>query len=152
MEQLSQFPTIIQVLAILGIVCIMYLVFRIILNLKIVKYAIVAHLADLNYNIFDMIMTSSKKVSIENILNGLLKLKHHKIEDLNKAELEAEYLAGGNVLNFVDGIVYAKTEGLELDYKLATKIDLKNRNIIDSIKKWKQNNPDKLVIDESILN
>ena len=43
---------------------------------------------------------------------------------LDPNELEAHYLAGGNVTNFVHALVSAQKANINLDFKMATAIDL----------------------------
>lgn len=53
--------------------------------------------------------------------------------DVNTADLETHYLAGGNVKRVVDALIAADKAGIELNFKLATAIDLAGRNVLDAV-------------------
>lgn len=52
---------------------------------------------------------------------------------LNANELEAHYLAGGNVTNVVHALVSAQKAGIALDFQMATAIDLAGRNVLEAV-------------------
>lgn len=53
---------------------------------------------------------------------------------IGRDELEACYMAGGNISNVVDGLIYAKVKNIELDVKTAMQIDLQKQNIISNLR------------------
>lgn len=52
---------------------------------------------------------------------------------LNVNELEAHYLAGGNVPSVVNALVSAQKASINLDFKMATAIDLAGRNVFEAV-------------------
>lgn len=52
---------------------------------------------------------------------------------LNTGELEAHYLAGGNVSNVVHALVSARKANIALDFNMATAIDLAGRNVLEAV-------------------
>ena len=48
-------------------------------------------------------------------------------------ELEAHYLAGGNVTNVVHALVSAQKANINLDFKMATAIDLAGRDVFEAV-------------------
>jgi len=48
-------------------------------------------------------------------------------------KLESHYLAGGNVKTVVDALISADKAGIELDFQLATAIDLAGRDVFDAV-------------------
>ena len=52
---------------------------------------------------------------------------------LNPNELEAHYLAGGNVTNVVHALVSAQKANILLDFKMATAIDLAGRDVFEAV-------------------
>ena len=52
---------------------------------------------------------------------------------LNPNELEAHYLAGGNVRNVVHALVSAQKASIMLDFKMATAIDLAGRDVFEAV-------------------
>lgn len=53
---------------------------------------------------------------------------------ISRDELEACHMAGGNVSNVVDGLIYAKANEIDIDVKTAMKLDLQKHNIISHLK------------------
>ena len=54
--------------------------------------------------------------------------------DLNTDELEAHYLAGGNVANVVNALISADKAGIELSFQRAAAIDLAGRDVLEAVK------------------
>ena len=52
---------------------------------------------------------------------------------LTRDELEAHYLAGGNVVRVVNALVSASKANIELSFKMATAIDLAGRNVFEAV-------------------
>ena len=53
--------------------------------------------------------------------------------ELNPNELEAHYLAGGNVTNVVHALASAQKANIMLDFKMATAIDLAGRDVFEAV-------------------
>lgn len=53
--------------------------------------------------------------------------------NLDPNELEAHYLAGGNVTNVVHALVSAQKANILLDFKMATAIDLAGRDVFEAV-------------------
>lgn len=53
---------------------------------------------------------------------------------ISTAALEAQYLAGGNVLDVVKSIIIANRAGIHLDFDRAAAIDLAGRDILDAVR------------------
>ena len=54
--------------------------------------------------------------------------------NLSTDELEAHYLAGGDVINVVNALIAADKANMDLTYKMATAIDLAGRDVLDAVK------------------
>lgn len=52
---------------------------------------------------------------------------------LSRDELEAHYLAGGNVINVVNALISADKANIPLNFKMATAIDLAGRNVLEAV-------------------
>ncbi len=52
---------------------------------------------------------------------------------LNSNEMEAHYLAGGHVANVVHALVSAQKANINLDFKMATAIDLAGRDVFEAV-------------------
>jgi len=53
---------------------------------------------------------------------------------LDVREVEAHYLAGGNVLNVITALIAADRANLNLDFRRATAIDLAGRDVLDAVR------------------
>ncbi len=52
---------------------------------------------------------------------------------VNRDELEAHYLAGGNVVTVVNALISADKANMSLDFKVATAIDLAGRDVLEAV-------------------
>ncbi len=52
---------------------------------------------------------------------------------LSRDQLEAHYLAGGNVINVVNALISADKANIELDFNSATAIDLAGRDVFEAV-------------------
>lgn len=52
---------------------------------------------------------------------------------LSRDQLEAHFLAGGNVINVVNALISADKANIPLDFKMATAIDLAGRNVLEAV-------------------
>lgn len=73
-----------------------------------------------------------RKVPPSIILNALINSSKAGLQ-LNRDELEAHYLAGGNVMTVVKALISADKANIELDFKAATAIDLAGRNVLEAV-------------------
>ena len=53
--------------------------------------------------------------------------------DLQTNELEAHYLAGGNVNMVVDALIAAQRANIDLEFEQAAAIDLAGRNVFEAV-------------------
>lgn len=73
-----------------------------------------------------------RKVPPGIILNALINSSKAGL-NLNRDDLEAHYLAGGNVRSVVTALISADKANIDLDFKAATAIDLAGRNVLDAV-------------------
>jgi uncharacterized protein YqfA (UPF0365 family) len=73
-----------------------------------------------------------RKVPPSIILNNLVSATKAGL-NLNADELEAHYLAGGNVKQVVNALISADKANIPLDFKAATAIDLAGRNVFEAV-------------------
>jgi uncharacterized protein YqfA (UPF0365 family) len=73
-----------------------------------------------------------RKVPPSIILNNLVSATKAGLH-LNANELEAHYLAGGNVKQVVNALISADKANIPLDFKAATAIDLAGRNVFEAV-------------------
>ena len=82
--------------------------------------------------IWQLIGMRIRKVPPSIILNNLVSATKAGLH-LNVDELEAHYLAGGNVKQVVNALISADKANIPLDFKAATAIDLAGRNVFEAV-------------------
>jgi uncharacterized protein YqfA (UPF0365 family) len=82
--------------------------------------------------IWQLIGMRIRKVPPSIVLNNLVSATKAGLK-LNADELEAHYLAGGNVKQVVNALISADKANIPLDFKAATAIDLAGRNVFEAV-------------------
>jgi uncharacterized protein YqfA (UPF0365 family) len=86
--------------------------------------------------LFDLIGMSFRRVRPDVIVSSKIMAVQAGLGDkqgLTEKALEAHYLAGGNVPLVIRALIAANKAKLDLDFKLATAIDLAGRNVLESV-------------------
>jgi uncharacterized protein YqfA (UPF0365 family) len=87
--------------------------------------------------IFDLLGMSFRKVNATVIVRTKIMAVQAGLDEstgITSQSLEAHYLAGGNVPLVIRAIIAAnKAKMIDLDYKLATAIDLAGRNVLEAV-------------------
>ncbi len=91
-----------------------------------------ALLSDVRVPLIQLIFMRWRKVPPAIIVNALIEAKKAGIE-LNHNNLEAHYLAGGQVQKVVHALVSASKANLELGFNMATAIDLAGRDVFEAV-------------------
>jgi len=125
-------PGPLQVIAL--VVLVLFLLGFLVLFLKYAKLYIQSVLAGANVGLFEMFAMTLRKVNPAVIVTARINLVQSRIEGIEASDLEAHYLAGGNVPRVVASIISANRAGLGLDYKAATGIDLAGRDVLDAVR------------------
>jgi len=73
-----------------------------------------------------------RKVPPAIIINALVSATKAGLK-LNRDDMEAHYLAGGNVRSVVVALISADKANIPLDFKAATAIDLAGRNVLEAV-------------------
>ena len=84
--------------------------------------------------LFDMVAMSLRRVSPSIIVNARVNLVQARITGIDKRDLEAHYLAGGNVVRVVRALIAADRAGIDLDFRTAAGIDLAGRDLLDAVR------------------
>jgi uncharacterized protein YqfA (UPF0365 family) len=82
--------------------------------------------------IWQLVGMRIRKVPPSTILNNLVSATKAGL-NLKVDELEAHYLAGGNVKQVVNALISADKANIPLDFKAATAIDLAGRNVFEAV-------------------
>lgn len=125
---LLAFDALTAVYLVAGLVALIFLI----VIFKYVGLYVQATLANADVGLFDMVAMSLRKVSPELIVRAKVMAVQAGLP-LPTREVEAHYLAGGNVLNVVRSLIAANRAGLKLDFRQATGIDLAGRNVLEAI-------------------
>ncbi len=84
--------------------------------------------------LFDMLAMSLRRVNPALIVNTRVMLVQARITDVDKRDLEAHVLAGGNVERVVLALVAADRAGIGLDFRTAASIDLAGRDVLEAVR------------------
>lgn len=94
---------------------------------------IAALAANVKVSIFNLVGMRLRRVKPQKIVLPLIKAVKGGI-DLNVNQLEAHYLAGGNVDQVVDALIAAHRADMGLPFERAAAIDLAGRNVLEAVK------------------
>jgi len=83
-------------------------------------------------SLLQLILMRWRKVPPSTIVASMIESTKAGLK-LNPNELEAHYLAGGNVSNVVHALVSAQKANILLDFKMATAIDLAGRDVFEAV-------------------
>ncbi len=83
-------------------------------------------------NLFQLIFMRLRKVPPSIIVNALINATKAGLT-LSRNELEAHYLAGGNVPRLVNALISADKANIELDFQKAAAIDLAGRDVFEAV-------------------
>ena len=73
-----------------------------------------------------------RRVAPTRIVNPMIKATKAGLE-INIDELEAHYLAGGNINTLVDALIAAQRANIPLEFERAAAIDLAGRNVLEAV-------------------
>ena len=94
---------------------------------------ITAFFSGVRINIFTLIGMRLRKVVPHQIIRPLISATKAGLKLLVN-EMEAHYLAGGNVLLVVNALISADKANIDLDFRRATAIDLAGRDVLEAVK------------------
>lgn len=83
--------------------------------------------------IFDLVGMKLRRVSPQRIVLALVKATKAGLT-LKVNQLEAHYLAGGNIDGVVNALIAAERAGISLSFEQASAIDLAGRNVFEAVK------------------
>ena len=117
----------IVLLGIIGLLIVLFFVF-VTVGLWVSSLA-----ANVKISIFNMIGMKLRRVKPAKIVMPLIKARKAGL-NLGVNQLEAHYLAGGNVDNVVNALIASERAGIELEFEKAAAIDLAGRNVLEAVK------------------
>jgi uncharacterized protein YqfA (UPF0365 family) len=84
--------------------------------------------------LFDMVAMSLRKVPPAQIVDARVMTVQARIPDIDKRDMEAHLLAGGDINRVVKALIAADRAGIELDFRTASSIDLAGRDVLDAVR------------------
>ncbi len=84
--------------------------------------------------LFDMFAMSLRRVNPATIVNARVNVVQARLADIDKRDLEAHYLAGGNIERVVRALIAANRAGIDLNFRTAASIDLAGRDVLDAVR------------------
>lgn len=79
-----------------------------------------------------MFMMGIKKIPHQTIVSALITTQKAGL-DISIDQLQSHYQSGGNVPSLAKALVAAEKAGMNLDYKLAARIDLAGKNVFEAV-------------------
>ncbi len=116
---------------IIGGLLLIFLVLLIFVS-KFINLWIQATLTKANISLFALVGMSLRKVNPTVIARARISSVQAGI-DVGVRDLEAHYLAGGNVLRVVTALIAADRANLDLDFKRGAAIDLAGRHVLEAV-------------------
>lgn len=84
-------------------------------------------------SLLQLFLMRFRKVPPGIIVRAMIEAYKAGLKTVKRDELEAHYLAGGNVENVVHALVSAEKANIDLGFKMATAIDLAGRDVFEAV-------------------
>lgn len=91
-----------------------------------------ALLSDVRISLVQLIFMRWRKVPPQLIVRSMISATKAGLK-VNRDELEAHFLAGGNVVSVVNALISADKANMNLEFKIATAIDLAGRDVLEAV-------------------
>ena len=92
-----------------------------------------ARVSGVNISLIQLFLMRIRKVPPTVIVSGMIEAHKAGLSSITRDELEAHYLAGGHVERVVHALVSAAKANIELDFKMASAIDLAARTVYEAV-------------------
>lgn len=112
--------------ALVGLIIVLFL-------MKYLNLYVKALFSKANITLFELVGMSLRKVNANTIVNSKIRVVQAGLK-CETQELEAHYLAGGNVPAVVQALIAADRAAIDLPFKTAAAIDLAGRDVVDAIR------------------
>lgn len=117
---------------VIGLLILIFVIFLIFVS-KFINLYIQATLTKANIGLFTLVGMSLRKVSPQIITRARISAVQAGLEEISVQDLEAHYLAGGNVLRVIGALIASNRASLDLDFRRACAIDLAGRNVLEAV-------------------
>ena len=92
-----------------------------------------ALVSGVHISLVQLMLMRIRKVPVGTIVQALIEAHKAGLSDVTRDDLEAHYLAGGNVEKVVHALVSASKANIDLGFKMATAIDLAGRDVFQAV-------------------
>ena len=92
-----------------------------------------AQVSGVRISLVQLFLMRIRKVPANVIVQALIEAHKAGLSDVTRDDLEAHYLAGGNVEKVVHALVSAAKANIDLGFKMATAIDLAGRDVFQAV-------------------
>lgn len=92
-----------------------------------------ARVSGVNISLIQLFLMRIRKVPANVITRAMIEAHKAGLREVNRDDLEAHYLAGGNVEKVVHALVSASKANIDLGFKMATAIDLAGRDVFQAV-------------------
>lgn len=92
-----------------------------------------ARVSGVNISLVQLFLMRIRKVPAQTIVRAMIEAHKAGLSEVNRDDLEAHYLAGGNVEKVVHALVSASKANIDLGFKMATAIDLAGRDVFQAV-------------------
>ena len=116
----------------LGVIIVVILIVSLFLHFVPIGLWISARAAGVNVGIFNLVGMRLRRVIPSKIVLPLVKANKAGL-DVNANQLEAHYLAGGDVDRVVDALIAAQRATMSLTFERAAAIDLAGRDVLEAV-------------------
>ena len=92
-----------------------------------------ARVSGVKISLMQLVLMRIRKVPVGTIVQAMIEAHKAGLHDVSRDDLEAHYLAGGNVEKVVHALVSASKAKIDLGFKMATAIDLAGRDVFQAV-------------------
>lgn len=92
-----------------------------------------ARVSGVRISLIQLFLMRIRKVPAQTIVQAMIEAHKAGLSEVNRDDLEAHYLAGGNVGKVVHALVSATKANIDLNFKMATAIDLAGRDVFQAV-------------------
>ena len=92
-----------------------------------------ARVSGVHISLMQLVLMRIRNVPASTIVRAMIEAHKAGLRDVTRDDLEAHYLAGGNVEKVVHALVSASKANIDLTFKMATAIDLAGRDVFQAV-------------------
>jgi uncharacterized protein YqfA (UPF0365 family) len=117
----------------IGLIAIIVVLFFLFLYYVPVVMWFSALVSGVRVSLLQLILMRIRKVPPSAIVRAMIEAHKAGLKDVKRDELEAHYLAGGNIEKVVHALVSASKANIDLTFQMATAIDLAGRDVFEAV-------------------